>query len=134
MKSTLKGFLIAPAVPGLVVLAIAILQGGFWEGLWAAEIVWMVSYSTAGLVGLPFHLLLGRRKHRSLVAYLVVGFLATLVAVFVVLVFPVFVSKTSQTAASLYPIGAVMVLAGEAVALSFWLIARPDHAPEGGME
>jgi Na+/serine symporter len=134
MKSTLKGLLIAPSVPGLVVLAIASLQGGFWEGLWAAAIVWTVCYSTAGLAGLPLHLLLVRRKLRSLVAYLVAGFIATLAAVFVVLVFPVFVSKTSQSAASLYPIGAAMVLAGEVVAFAFWLIARPDLAPEEGIE
>ncbi|KAJ8138967.1 hypothetical protein OY671_007820, partial [Metschnikowia pulcherrima] len=43
MNATLKGFSIAPAIPGLIVLIIAIFQGGFWEGVWAAKGISLVS-------------------------------------------------------------------------------------------
>lgn len=131
MNSTLKGFLVAPAIPGLLVLLIAISQGGFWEGMWAAKVIWLVSYIAAGLIGLPLHLLLLRSKYRGFWSYLIVGFLASAVPAFAVIMFPFLASQTSQPLSTLYPIMAVMVLAGGVVAIAFWLIARPDRALEG---
>lgn len=130
MNATLKGFLIAPAIPGLIVLIIAMFQGGFWEGVWAAKGISLVSYIAAGLVGLPLHLLLVRVNHRGLLAYTAVGILAALVPIFFVLIFPAIASHTSQPLSSLYPIMGVMAVAGGVVAVTFWLIARPDRAPD----
>ncbi|MBB4100052.1 hypothetical protein [Sphingomonas kyeonggiensis] len=131
MNSMLRGFLIAPAIPGLIVFFIAISQGGFWEGVWAAQGISIVSYIAAIFVGVPLHLFLIRCKKRSLLIYTISGIMSAIIPILLVIIVPFHNSKTSQPLSSLYPLIGVMVLAGGAVAAVFWLIARPDLGQEG---
>lgn len=130
MKPALKGFLVAPAVPGLIILALAIVRGLPFDGIWWLTIILPISYVASALIGLPIHLLLVRLNRRSLIYYALAGVVASLVPVFFVLIFPTIASHTSQPLSSLYPIMGMMAVAGGLVALAFWLIARPDRAPE----
>jgi len=137
MKSALKGFLVAPAVPSLLALGIAILQGRFFDGVWWLTILLPISYVASALVGLPIHLLLVRLNRRSLVYYVLAGLAASLAPIFFVFVYPwIGRAPSSQPLSTLYPLIGVMALAGGLVAATFWMIARPDRehlASDGGL-
>ena len=126
MSRALLGFLIAPAIPGLLVLMVAVLRGGFGEGVWAFSLILPISYLASAIVGLPLYLLLKHFKHHSMLDYTVTGALASLAPIFVVIILPGILSESSQSLASLKIVMVIMVVASGIVSTSFWLIARPD--------
>jgi hypothetical protein len=126
MSRALLGFLIAPAIPGLLVLMVAVLRGGFGEGVWALTLILPISYLASAIVGLPLHLLLTHFKRQSMLDYTVTGVIASLAPIAVVIILPWIFSETSQRLASLKIVMVIMVVASGIVSTSFWLIARPD--------
>ncbi len=128
MKSALRGFLLAPLAPGILVLGLAILQGRLFDGVWWLTILLPISYIASALIGLPIHALLVRANLRSLVYYLLAGLAASLVPIFFVFVYPwIGRAPSSQPLSTLYPVMGVMALAAVLVAATFWVIARPDR-------
>ena len=72
-RRVIVGFVIAPAVPALVVLALqagAIAQG---RAEWGTSLFAVLGYATAVVVGLPAFLLLRRRLATSFVKYAALG-------------------------------------------------------------
>lgn len=128
MSRALLGFLIAPAIPGLLVLMVAVLRGGFGEGVWALTLILPISFLASAIVGLPLHLLLTHFKRLNMLDYIIAGVLASLAPIAVVIILPWIFSETSQRLASLKIVMVIMVVASGIVSTSFWLIARPDKA------
>ena len=128
MKSALRGFLLAPVAPGVLVLGLAILQGRLFDGVWWLAILLPISYIASALIGLPVHALLVRANLRSLGYYVIAGLVASLAPIFFLFVYPwIGRAPSSQPLSTMYPIMGVMALTGVLVAATFWLIARPDR-------
>jgi hypothetical protein len=126
--SSLRAFLIAPAVPAILILAAAIVQGSGADGIWWMTIILPVSYVTCAVVGLPIHLILMRTGYTSLLLYVISGLVATLVPIYFLFIY----SDESPTPwAGLlqvhFEIMGFMAFCGILTSAIFWLIARPDR-------
>jgi hypothetical protein len=120
--------LLAPGVPGVLVFSIAVAEGSFWEGIWSAKLVLIISYGAAAVIGTPIHLMLRHYHKTSFTAYLVAGVASSAAPIIALIVIPMLASGTEQPASSLYPIAGAMIAASALVAAAFWMIARPDAA------
>lgn len=129
MGSSFRAFLVAPAVPAILILAAAIVQGGLAEGIWWMTIILPISYVTCAVVGLPIHLILTRTGYTSLLLYVISGLVATLVPIYFLFIY----SDESPTPWSgLLPVHfeimGFMAFCGILTSVLFWLIARPDRS------
>lgn len=130
MSASLRGFLIAPAMPAVLVVLYGIAQGGGLQSLWWLSLIMPISYITSAVLGFPIHALLLRRNKRKLWHYIVASIVASLVPIFVIFIIPLIGALGSQTTSGLemvhFQIMGMMIVAGVLVAIVFWLVARPD--------
>jgi hypothetical protein len=71
----IRGLLVAPAIPPAIVCAagVATTPSHFFEALWSATFIALISYSAALGLGVPCHLILQARKVSTLDAYVLSG-------------------------------------------------------------
>lgn len=117
------GFLVAPAVPGVLTYIY-----NLWRGYDDASIVWpyiitLLGYVAALVIGVPLYLVLERKGIRSLGAYILIG--AIIGAVFYV-VFEMLTAYPGQHIYRLQQMPPAMLLAAAYSSLAtaaYWLIA-----------
>lgn len=127
MRRLLLGFALAPAIPGLVMLAISILTGRVSEGIWAFGLMSMVTYAVAVVVGIPAFFLLSKAKINGLIPYIAVGQLLSVIPVAYFILLPaVHLYGRLELFHANYLQIALIAFIGLIVTIAFWLIARPD--------
>lgn len=87
------------------------------------------------IIGLPAHLLLRRLQLSSALSYTFAGALAALVPAFIFVLYPSLITSSSNSETSGFlpshiNIIAAIILFGVVIAVTFWLIARPDKPRE----
>jgi hypothetical protein len=130
-RQAIKGFLIAPAIPGLIVLSLSALQGSVYEGIWWLSLFVPISYLTSLLFGYPIYFLLRRLCRDNLFYYVMSGFIVTFIPVFYIILYPLYMNYNASPSSSGlsrvdYTIIGIMVLSGLTVSATFWFIVRPD--------
>lgn len=137
----LTGFLVAPLIPALVMLALSAPDIFNARALSAIGFLVAVSYGTAILLGIPAYLLMERYDYKGLQNYLVAGAgigIAPWLGFFIFSVSVLFneVFPAPHNAMALYAMtGSILVaflmipcmIAGAASAAAFWIIVRPDQ-------
>ena len=140
----LTGFLIAPLIPALVMLALAAPDIFNAKAASAIGFLAAVGYGTAVLFGIPAYLLMERYNYKGLQNYLLAGAgigIAPWLGFFVLSVSVLFneVFPGHHNAMALYAMtGSILVaflmipcmIAGAASAAAFWIIVRPDLRQE----
>jgi len=135
-RSPAVGFLIAPLMPLLGLIALAVVTSGHIpEVIWAAMIVLPMSYLTSLIVGGPLVYLLGVWQKNRIWHYILLGVLASFIPIFVTMVYPlVFMDAPVLPNTGWLPahtnIALVMGISGALTSVSFWLITRPDQLIE----
>ena len=122
---------LAPLAPGLLLIAIS-LAGNPKEGIWAFLVTAALGYPAMILLGLPVHFLLARLRRRGVGGYLLGGTLIG-VGVAVANLLPAIRDQVSagfvrESLPSWIAFATVAAILGAISALTFWVIARPDHA------
>lgn len=115
--------LLAPLMPGLLMLALSLL-GNPSEGVWALKLIAMIAYPAMIVVGLPLHVFFQWKGWTSVWPYLLSGTIAGAgVAYFV---FPALRWAASGPATvSSIAIAAICAFFGAITAATFWMIVRP---------
>lgn len=125
------GFVIAPAAGLAAVCAMTLVLIPFWGALalteaWTIAIGLPVAYALAFAVGVPVQIALIMTGRTTLRAYMVAGFCAG------VALAPLAwwgIAFVSGTPVPLVVLGVIdLVFGAPAMALAFWLIARPDRS------
>lgn len=132
MLRSVFGFLLAPAVPALIVLALEAARVPASDAVRAAMAVGLFGYLSALVLGVPAHFLLRKGEHTNVVAYLLTGALIG-VACYAALFVPGVVQNWHAN-----PEGATLMLrntagfallgavCGSLAAVVFWVVAvRP---------
>ncbi|PNS09107.1 hypothetical protein [Solilutibacter silvestris] len=120
-KRLLIGLLLAPLVPGLLMLAIS-LFGNPSEGLWSLKLIAMFAYPAMLVVGLPLHLLFQRLGWNNVWPYLLSGAIAGIVVAYYL-----FPSVHGFANPSSIAIAVICAFFGAITAATFWWIARPSR-------
>lgn len=67
------GFLIAPAIPSLIIFFIGLLFYSPWEAAWAPKIFTVFAYISIFLFGIPAHIIFNKNKINNAKNYLFLG-------------------------------------------------------------
>jgi hypothetical protein len=132
-RSPLVGFLIAPLAPLLALIVLAIITSGrIPEIIWGAVLILPISYISALIVGTLSVYVLKALGKALLWHYVVAGLVASVIPIFVVLIYPFVINSDPSSPAGgflsvHYMIAAVMALSGALVAATFWIVTRPDR-------
>jgi hypothetical protein len=127
--------LLAPIVPGALLLFLSVLSGKFSEGFWWFKLSALAAYPAMAVFGLPVHLLLRRFEWSRFLAYLLAGATVGVVCAFVIFesVLAKNFSLHGDAETSLRPFLGLCVLAGIFGAVTgsaFWLIAQNNDLEE----
>jgi hypothetical protein len=129
VKQSLLGFLVAPAMPGFLLMLISLWRGAVVEGIWLLSIVLPISYLFSFVIGLPVHLLLTWSRLTSVFSYVLAGGLASLVPSVIFFAWPwidrvplLEIISAAQTSVT------TLAVSGCIVAATFWVIVRPDQS------
>lgn len=98
MLRTLLAFLVAPAVPTLLIYVVQFFAAERWEAAWAASVIAIFGYLGALILGAPAHLILRSRAVTSLGAYLFVGMIIG-VATYALVAIPSAISQWKHNSA-----------------------------------
>ena len=135
-RSPFIGGLIAPAVPLLVLSAVAFLSTGrnphIFQG---AVLILPASYLSSLLIGGPAVYILSMLNKHRFWHYIITGALASLVPISVILIYPIVVLNDSAPPDTGWvpahtSIALLMGACGIIVAVTFWAVTRPDLASE----
>jgi hypothetical protein len=131
---TAIGFLLAPISPGLLILILGIVFGFGKpsEGIWIIKLSALLGYPIAIVFGVPLYFLFRSRGWNGLLTYITTGALLGIVIYLIYIPLGGYSSngllglseRFSDTALVYIPLG---MICGAVAALSFWLIARPNH-------
>lgn len=131
-RSPFIGFLIAPAVPLLILTFITIVVT--WkipEIIWGASLILPISYIVSFLIGGPSVYILYLIKKTCWWHYILAGGIASFVPIFVILIYPLLIHYSSPFATWVpahTSLALLMASSGVIVAAAFWAITRPDLA------
>ncbi len=132
------GFLIAPIAPLIFLDLIAVFSTGRLGSIFqGGGFVFIVSYLSMLIVGLPISYLLDQNKKYFLSHYIIAGLVASFVPIFIILIFP-FIPNFGENlharggffdaAPALFKVGSIMSVCGVLVSATYWLVTRPDKA------
>jgi hypothetical protein len=127
---------IAPLAPLLGLIFFAIMASGrVPEIVWGSVLILPISYLSSLIIGGPAIYILRMLNKCNIWHYLIAGTLASLVPIFVILVYPIVILNDpappdlgwvpAHTSLAL-----LMAASGIIVAAAFWAVTRPDLASE----
>jgi hypothetical protein len=131
-RRALLGFLIAPAMPNVLIFFLAIIQGRPGDGLWWATLMLPASYTTSAVIGAPVVIFLQKINRNGLFSYFISGLMVSLIPISFILIIPWIKTYGLESiftfeAFSQYKIAFLMVPVGVIISTIFWVIARPDR-------
>lgn len=123
MTPALKGFLIAPSVPSILLTLVGFMLVGPHTTLFIGLVSLPFVYIKSVVFGVPVHLLLVRFKRYGLIDYALGGAVASLVSS---CIDGVQIEIGNPQTWLLWT--SLVAFAGGLVGIAFWLIARPDRS------